>query len=179
MSDPLKLNGELDSLVLGGLQVFGVPSPPRYVLANGEKAGDFTYRTDTQVSFISLFDACQSSKIWAPLSPASLYIYLPQINVSVFLVCSLFPRRFWQWLVWPYPCQRCLQSSGFSDVLNVSFLQWHNQCNRTRTQCAPYTCCIYFFLIAKILVCKEKNVISKHGSHRDIPALLLLLLQSK
>uniref|UniRef100_A0A3Q4G9B8 Alpha glucosidase n=1 Tax=Neolamprologus brichardi TaxID=32507 RepID=A0A3Q4G9B8_NEOBR len=49
VSNPLKLNGALDSLVLGGLQVFGVPSPPRYILANGEKVRDFTYRTDTKV----------------------------------------------------------------------------------------------------------------------------------
>ncbi|KAM9393037.1 lysosomal alpha-glucosidase [Pholidichthys leucotaenia] len=49
VSDPVKLNGALDGLVLGGLRVFGVPSPPRYVLANGEKVRDFTYRTDTKV----------------------------------------------------------------------------------------------------------------------------------
>lgn len=52
MSNPLKLNGALDGLVLGWLQVFGVPSPPRYVLANGEKVSDFTYRTDTKVSCV-------------------------------------------------------------------------------------------------------------------------------
>lgn len=49
VSDPLRLNGALDGLVLGGLQVFGVPSPPLYVLANGDKVRDFTYRTDTKV----------------------------------------------------------------------------------------------------------------------------------
>ncbi|KAM3598379.1 uncharacterized protein V6R79_017239 [Siganus canaliculatus] len=49
VSDPVRLNGALDGLVLGGLQVFGVPSPPLYVLANGEKVRDFTYRTDTKV----------------------------------------------------------------------------------------------------------------------------------
>ncbi|XP_071372325.1 lysosomal alpha-glucosidase [Centroberyx affinis] len=48
VSDPLRLNGALDGLVLGGLRVFGVPSPPRYVWANGEKVRDFTYRTDTK-----------------------------------------------------------------------------------------------------------------------------------
>ncbi|XP_029913099.1 lysosomal alpha-glucosidase isoform X2 [Myripristis murdjan] len=48
VSDPLKLNGALDGLVLGGLRVFGVPSPPRSVLANGEKVWDFTYYTDTK-----------------------------------------------------------------------------------------------------------------------------------
>uniref|UniRef100_A0A673W168 Alpha glucosidase n=1 Tax=Salmo trutta TaxID=8032 RepID=A0A673W168_SALTR len=43
-------NGALDGLVLGGLRVFGVPSPPRYVWANGKKVWDFSYRTDTKVS---------------------------------------------------------------------------------------------------------------------------------
>ncbi|XP_037648431.1 lysosomal alpha-glucosidase isoform X1 [Sebastes umbrosus] len=49
VSDPRRLNGALDGLVLGGLQVFGVPSPPLYVLANGDKVRDFTYRSDTKV----------------------------------------------------------------------------------------------------------------------------------
>lgn len=49
VSEPVKLNGDLDSLVLGGLQVFRVPSAPRFVLANGEKVQDFTYRIDTKV----------------------------------------------------------------------------------------------------------------------------------
>uniref|UniRef100_A0A3Q3GLH0 Alpha glucosidase n=1 Tax=Labrus bergylta TaxID=56723 RepID=A0A3Q3GLH0_9LABR len=48
LSDPIRLNGALDGLVLGGLRVFGVPSPPLYVLANGDKVRDFTYRTDTK-----------------------------------------------------------------------------------------------------------------------------------
>uniref|UniRef100_A0A8D0D4M4 Lysosomal alpha-glucosidase n=1 Tax=Sander lucioperca TaxID=283035 RepID=A0A8D0D4M4_SANLU len=46
----MRLNGALDGLVLGGLQVFGVPSPPLYVLANGDKVRDFTYRSDTKVN---------------------------------------------------------------------------------------------------------------------------------
>lgn len=50
VSDPVKMNGALDGLVLGGLRVFGVPSPPLYVLANGDKVSDFTYCTDTKVS---------------------------------------------------------------------------------------------------------------------------------
>lgn len=49
MSDPLRQNGALDGLVLGGLRVFGVPSPPRYVWANGKKVWDFSYQTDTKV----------------------------------------------------------------------------------------------------------------------------------
>ncbi|KAI9514722.1 hypothetical protein NQZ68_030911 [Dissostichus eleginoides] len=49
VSEPLRLNGALDGLVLGGLQVFGVPSPPLYVLANGEQVRDFMYRSDTKV----------------------------------------------------------------------------------------------------------------------------------
>lgn len=50
VSDPLRQNGALDGLVLGGLRVFGVPSPPRYVWANGKKVWDFSYLTDTKVS---------------------------------------------------------------------------------------------------------------------------------
>lgn len=51
VSEPLKLNGALDSLVLGGVQVFGVDSPPLYVLANGEKVHDFVYQANTKVRF--------------------------------------------------------------------------------------------------------------------------------
>lgn len=50
VSNPLNLNGALASLLLGGVQVFGVPSQPLYVLVNGEKVIDFTYKTDTKVS---------------------------------------------------------------------------------------------------------------------------------
>ena len=49
VGDPVRLNEALDGLVLGGLQVFGVPSPPRYVLANGDKVKDFMYHSDTKV----------------------------------------------------------------------------------------------------------------------------------
>ncbi|XP_067088732.1 lysosomal alpha-glucosidase isoform X2 [Osmerus mordax] len=49
VSDPLKLNGGLDGLVLGGLRVFGVLLPPRSVWANGEKVMDFTYCSDSKV----------------------------------------------------------------------------------------------------------------------------------
>ncbi|XP_034046312.1 lysosomal alpha-glucosidase [Thalassophryne amazonica] len=49
VSDPLRLNGMLDGLVLGGLQVLGVMSPPQSVWANGEKVRDFSYRSDTNV----------------------------------------------------------------------------------------------------------------------------------
>uniref|UniRef100_A0AAQ5YWA8 Lysosomal alpha-glucosidase n=1 Tax=Amphiprion ocellaris TaxID=80972 RepID=A0AAQ5YWA8_AMPOC len=57
----------LDGLVLGGLQVFGVPSPPRFVLANGEKVGDFTYRTDTKVTVMCIMISISSSeKSWIP-----------------------------------------------------------------------------------------------------------------
>lgn len=48
VSDPVRLNGDLDGLVLGGVRVFGVPSPPRYVLANGKKVRDFSYNSDTK-----------------------------------------------------------------------------------------------------------------------------------
>ncbi|KAM9843546.1 lysosomal alpha-glucosidase [Aulostomus maculatus] len=53
VSDPVKLNDALDGLVLGGLQVFGVPSPPHYVFANGEKVRDFMYCPDTKVLKVS------------------------------------------------------------------------------------------------------------------------------
>lgn len=63
VSNPLNLNGALASLLLGGVQVFGVPSQPLYVLVNGEKVIDFTYKTDTKVSSGSdsafCFDAFQ------------------------------------------------------------------------------------------------------------------------
>lgn len=52
VSDPVMMNGDLDSLVLGGLQVFGVPSLPLCVLANGKNVSDFTYQADTKVSFL-------------------------------------------------------------------------------------------------------------------------------
>ena len=55
VSDPLRLNGALDGLVLGGLPVFGVASPPLYVLANGDKVRDFTYRSDTKVNSVCPF----------------------------------------------------------------------------------------------------------------------------
>lgn len=49
VSDPLKLSGALDGLVLAGLRVFGLASPPRAVWANGDKVQDFSYRSDTKV----------------------------------------------------------------------------------------------------------------------------------
>ncbi|XP_061557419.1 lysosomal alpha-glucosidase isoform X5 [Phycodurus eques] len=52
-SEPIRLNGALDGLVLGGTRVFGVPSPPRYVAANGEEVKDFTYNADTKVLKVS------------------------------------------------------------------------------------------------------------------------------
>lgn len=53
ISDPVRLNGDLDGLVLGGVRVFGIPSPPQYVLANGEKVRDYSYRSDTKVLIVS------------------------------------------------------------------------------------------------------------------------------
>uniref|UniRef100_A0A8C6TG08 Lysosomal alpha-glucosidase n=1 Tax=Neogobius melanostomus TaxID=47308 RepID=A0A8C6TG08_9GOBI len=54
--DPVRLNGDLDGLVLGGMRVFGIPSPPQYVLANGEKVMDFSYRSDTKVRLFCFID---------------------------------------------------------------------------------------------------------------------------
>ncbi|XP_070836948.1 lysosomal alpha-glucosidase isoform X2 [Chaetodon trifascialis] len=69
VSDPLKLNGALAGLVLGGLQVFGVPSPPFYVLANGDKVRDFTYCSDTKVLTVTslalpMSEGEQQSNVW-------------------------------------------------------------------------------------------------------------------
>ena len=50
VSDPVRVSGALDGLVLGQVRVFGVPSPPKAVMANGETVTDFTYRSDTMVS---------------------------------------------------------------------------------------------------------------------------------
>ncbi|XP_061159667.1 lysosomal alpha-glucosidase isoform X1 [Syngnathus typhle] len=49
VSEPIWLNGALDGLALGGLRVFGVPSSPRYVVANGIRVRDFMYDPDTKV----------------------------------------------------------------------------------------------------------------------------------
>ncbi|XP_056437700.1 lysosomal alpha-glucosidase isoform X1 [Gadus chalcogrammus] len=48
VGDPVRQNGGLSRLVLGGLRVFGVPSRPVSVWANGLRVLDFTYRTDTK-----------------------------------------------------------------------------------------------------------------------------------
>ncbi|XP_038163651.1 lysosomal alpha-glucosidase [Cyprinodon tularosa] len=48
-SNLLNLNEALANLLLGGLRVFGVPSSPFSVLANGEKVSDFTYQADMKV----------------------------------------------------------------------------------------------------------------------------------
>nr|XP_057904994.1 lysosomal alpha-glucosidase isoform X2 [Doryrhamphus excisus] len=53
MSVPIRMNGALDGLILGGMQVFGVLSPPQYVVANGEKVKDFLYNNDTKVLKVS------------------------------------------------------------------------------------------------------------------------------
>lgn len=63
VSEPLRLNDALDGLVLVGLQVFGVPSPPLYVLANRCKVRDFTYRSDTEVSSSELIQLLTVSLI--------------------------------------------------------------------------------------------------------------------
>uniref|UniRef100_A0A7N8YPL4 Lysosomal alpha-glucosidase n=1 Tax=Mastacembelus armatus TaxID=205130 RepID=A0A7N8YPL4_9TELE len=60
-SDPLRLSGCLDGLVLGSLRVFGVSSMPHYVLANGVRVKDYTYNNDTQVSYMSCLQLSLSS----------------------------------------------------------------------------------------------------------------------
>lgn len=48
VSDPVRQSGALSGLVLGGLKVYGVPTTPLSVWANGERVLDFTYSTDTK-----------------------------------------------------------------------------------------------------------------------------------
>lgn len=55
MSDPVKVNRALDGLVLGQVRLFGVSSPPKLVKANGEIVTDFTYQSDTMVSYVDFF----------------------------------------------------------------------------------------------------------------------------
>lgn len=121
MSDPLRLNGALDGLVLGGLQVFGVPSPPLYVLANGDKVRDFTYRSDTKVS--SLWLSTTSSAVCLLRKTLMSYCRLVSACLSSVLLImstavSVSSLRSWQWPAWLCPCQRCLQSNGLCDALN-------------------------------------------------------------
>ncbi|XP_076853360.1 lysosomal alpha-glucosidase isoform X2 [Brachyhypopomus gauderio] len=49
VSEPLKLTGALRGLVVGEVRVFGVPTPPAGVWANGEKVVHFSYCWDTTV----------------------------------------------------------------------------------------------------------------------------------
>ena len=79
VSDPLRLNGALDGLVLGGLQIFGVPSPPLYVLANGEQVRDFMYRSDTKVNYLWLLpidSLCLLPNVFLP-NKAMFFLSLP------------------------------------------------------------------------------------------------------
>lgn len=91
VSDPLKLSGDLDSLVLGRLQVFGVPLPPLYVLANEKKVSDFSYQADTKVSFSisnTIIDSYQLGRFYishvTPLTKKMhVYIYIHIYIVSL------------------------------------------------------------------------------------------------
>ncbi|XP_061701366.1 lysosomal alpha-glucosidase isoform X6 [Syngnathoides biaculeatus] len=91
--DPLRLNGALDGLVLGGVRVLGVPSPPRRVFADGEEVEDFAYDADTKVSR------------GPPTGD------LPEADAA--FVAS---RRFCESAGWPCPCQTGSESSGNSDA---------------------------------------------------------------
>lgn len=54
VSEPMTVNEALTGLELGGLQVFGLPSAPLFVLANGVKVTDFTYCSEMKVSSLWL-----------------------------------------------------------------------------------------------------------------------------
>ncbi|XP_061829447.1 lysosomal alpha-glucosidase isoform X2 [Nerophis lumbriciformis] len=69
VSNPIEMNGTLDGLMLGAMQVFGVPSQPQYVVANGEEVRDFVYNSDTKVLKVSRLTLPMSKMItvqWAP-----------------------------------------------------------------------------------------------------------------
>ncbi|XP_030645548.1 lysosomal alpha-glucosidase [Chanos chanos] len=53
VSEPVILNGALDGLVVSEVRVFGVPTPPTAVWANGQKVKDFTYHSETRLFTVS------------------------------------------------------------------------------------------------------------------------------
>uniref|UniRef100_A0A3B1JC91 Lysosomal alpha-glucosidase n=1 Tax=Astyanax mexicanus TaxID=7994 RepID=A0A3B1JC91_ASTMX len=53
VSEPGKVNGALDGLVLGEIRVFGVLTPPSGVWANGKEVQDYSYCTGTKVLTVS------------------------------------------------------------------------------------------------------------------------------
>uniref|UniRef100_A0A8C4EDD1 Lysosomal alpha-glucosidase n=1 Tax=Dicentrarchus labrax TaxID=13489 RepID=A0A8C4EDD1_DICLA len=66
--------------------VFGVPSPPLYVLANGDKVRDFTYRSDTKVSSV----VCRPQKDNDDILQISVFVPKNQTVLSAGLcVCPL------------------------------------------------------------------------------------------
>ncbi|KAH0629374.1 hypothetical protein JD844_011408 [Phrynosoma platyrhinos] len=54
VNEIVQLNGQVDGLLLKDIMVFGVPSPPHQVLANGIPISDFSYHTDTKILNIPL-----------------------------------------------------------------------------------------------------------------------------
>uniref|UniRef100_A0A8D0BDK0 Lysosomal alpha-glucosidase n=1 Tax=Salvator merianae TaxID=96440 RepID=A0A8D0BDK0_SALMN len=54
ISEIVRLNSQVDGLLLKEALVLGVPSPPYTVLANGVPVSDFSYRTDTKILDIPL-----------------------------------------------------------------------------------------------------------------------------
>ncbi|XP_042307662.1 lysosomal alpha-glucosidase [Sceloporus undulatus] len=54
VNEIVRLNGQVDGLLLKDVMVFGVPSPPHQVLANDIPISDFSYHTDTKILNIPL-----------------------------------------------------------------------------------------------------------------------------
>nr|XP_056710819.1 lysosomal alpha-glucosidase [Euleptes europaea] len=54
VNEIVRLNGQVDGLLLQVVSVLGVSSPPHHVLANGIPVADFSYRLDTKILNISL-----------------------------------------------------------------------------------------------------------------------------
>ncbi|XP_044312360.1 lysosomal alpha-glucosidase [Varanus komodoensis] len=54
VNEIVRLNSQVDGLLLKEVVAFGVPSPPHLVLANGVPISDFSYRIDTKILKIPL-----------------------------------------------------------------------------------------------------------------------------
>lgn len=142
VSDPLRLNGALDGLVLGGLQVFGVPSPPLYVLANGEQVRDFMYRSDTKVNDLWLLpidSLCLLPNVFLQIKLCFLF-YFPQVLTVTNLALPMSTVFTVQWALWCtelyYP--RTIGSLGiFPCCWKISCISLHCP-NHPRPGDAPY-----------------------------------------
>lgn len=126
VSKPLHLNGALDGLVLEEVLVFGVPSPPRCVLANGERVADFTYRTDIKVSFVFFYFPHHVSAL---LHQANLSVFLSLKVLTVAELALPMSEAFTiQWVLWRASCT-VRTSCLFSAVMWFLKTKWISLCS--------------------------------------------------